>query len=88
MKTAIAIWFAVSALVAIFTNVGLYFWLRRRHTPMQASLVGMPGYLDLAYMRWCREQNKSPAALLWFRGASLVSLLIAGWAFISFVAPR
>jgi len=55
---------------------------------MLFSLAGMPGYLDLAYLRWCRDQKKSPAALLWFRAASVVNLLVAVWAFIAFVAPR
>lgn len=88
MKLAIAVWFVVSVLVAVSTNIALFVWLRQRQTPMLFSLTGMPGYLDLAYLRWCREQKKSPAAVLWFRAASLANLVVAAWAFIVFVAQR
>ena len=88
MRVAIATWFGVSILVAVTTNIALFVWLRRRQASMLFSLTGMPEYLDLAYLRWCREQKRSSAAVLWFRAASLANLLGAAWAFIVFVAQR
>jgi hypothetical protein len=72
----------------VIANAILYFWLRRKGVSMVFALSGMPGYLDVLYARWCREHQKSPAGILWFRAIALLNLVIAGWAFYVYVAPR
>jgi hypothetical protein len=88
MKTTVSIWFACSVAVPVIANAILYFWLRRKGVSMVFALSGMPGYLDVCYARWCREHQKSPAGILWFRAIALLNLVIAGWAFYVYVAPR
>jgi hypothetical protein len=72
----------------VIANAILYLWLRRKGVSMVFTWSGTPGYLDVLYARWCREHQKSPAGILWFRAIALVNLVIAAWTFYVRVAPR
>jgi hypothetical protein len=86
MKTAVSVWFACSVALAVIENALLYFWLLWKGVSISFAWSGMPGYLDLLYARWCREHQKSPAKLLWFRAIVLLNLGIAAWTFYVYVA--
>jgi hypothetical protein len=88
MQTTATIWFACSVAVPVIANAILYFWLRQKGVSMVFALSGTPGYLDVLYARWCREHQKSPAGILWFRAIALLNLVIAAWIFYVYVAPR
>jgi hypothetical protein len=86
MKTTVTIWFACSVAVPVIANAILYFWLRWKGVSMVFAFAGTPGYLDVVYARWCREHQKSPATILWFRAIALLNLVIAAWASHVYVA--
>jgi hypothetical protein len=88
VEAAVSIWFACSVAVPVIANAILYFWLCGKGVSMVFAFAGMPGYLDVLYARWCREHQKSPAAILWFRAIALLNLVIAAWAFYVYVATR
>jgi hypothetical protein len=88
MRTAISIWFACSVAVPVFANAILYFWLRQKGVSIIFAFSGTPGYLDVLYARWCRERQRSPARILWFRAIALLNVVIAAWAFYIYVAHR
>jgi hypothetical protein len=88
MKTTVTIWFACSVAVPVIANAILYFWLRQKGVSMVFAWTGTPGYLDVLYARWCREHQKSPAGILWFRAIALLNLVIAAWTFYVYVASR
>ena len=85
----IAVWFAVSIIVEIIGSTIFWVWLRRRGAKLIFGLAGTPGYLELAYVRWCRNQRRHPNIRLFvFRALSLINVVIAGVWFIFFVATR
>jgi len=88
MKTTVTIWFACSVAVPVIADAMLDFWLRQKGVSMVFAWTGTPGYLDVLYARWCREHQKSPAGILWFRAIALLNLVIAAWTFYVYVASR
>jgi hypothetical protein len=85
-QAAVEIWFIVSILVGVSTNVGLLVWAIRSKRSFSFMLAGMPGYLDALYVDWCREKGRPFAGMLWLRALSLLSLVAAGVAFSRVVA--
>jgi drug/metabolite transporter superfamily protein YnfA len=85
----IMLWFSVSAVIAIVGNFVLWFWLRRQSVKLLFMMVGAPGYLDYAYIKWCRSKGQQPnAGLLVFRGISLINVIVAGIFFVLLAATR
>lgn len=88
IRILIAAWFVASALVSIVTNFGLFVWAIRKKIPIVVGLSGIPGYLDMHYVRWCRTMNRSARRMIWIRVSSIVSLLLSAAAFLLVVVPH
>lgn len=84
----ICAWFAASALISVVTNFALFVWAIKRKIPIVVGLSGIPGYLDMHYVRWCRTMNRSVRRVVWIRVWSIVSLLLSAAAFLLIVVPQ
>jgi hypothetical protein len=78
----IFVWFGVSVFVAVGGNFVFLFWLRRRGVKLVYSLVGIPGYMDYAYLQWCRSHGRSGKRVLILRAISIINAIVAGIVFI------
>ncbi len=88
-EVLIMAWFALSTIVEIIGTTIFWVWLRRRGAKLIFGLAGTPGYLELAYVRWCRNQGRHPNIRLFvFRALSLINVVTSGILFILFVATR
>ena len=82
----ITCWFVASVAIAVGGNVIFYVWLKSQKISLRFSLAGTPGYLDRAYVEWCRGRGTSPAGVLWCRGLTLVSLIASSISLVVWVA--
>jgi hypothetical protein len=78
----IPLWFSASAVIEIVGGIILWCWLHRRGIELIFMLTGTPGYLELVYLRYCRNQGRSSKRVLIFRLISLINVVIAGIYFI------
>jgi hypothetical protein len=88
VEILIMIWFAVSALVAVIGTVVFWLWLLRRGVKLSFTWSGTPGYLEYAYIKWCRSQGRRPnRGIIAFRAISIVNAIIAA-AFVIAISKR
>jgi hypothetical protein len=87
-ETAIIIWFVVAGLIEISSSISLLFWLRRHGVKLIFGLRGTPGYLEYAYIKWCRSQGCSWTTVVVLRIISIINLIAAGVVFIVLVVGR
>ena len=82
----ITFWFAISVLIAVLSTVVFSIWLRLRGIKLHYFMKTTPGYLDYQYLKWCRDKGQSPnKGFLTFRVVSIISVIIAGAAFMLIV---
>ena len=83
----ITFWFAISVLIAVLSTFVFWIWLKRRGAKLHFFMgTGTPGYLEYAYLKWCRDKGQSPnKGFLTFRVVSIISVIIAGAAFMLIV---
>lgn len=86
-ELAVAIWFGLSILVYIATTAALIGWVERRGEKLELSMRAVPGYAELAYLRWCRAQGRAAVPVLVLRGLALANLALAIWAFLKVIVP-
>jgi hypothetical protein len=60
----IPLWFSASAVIEIVGGIILWCWLHRRGIELIFMLTGTPGYLELVYLRYCRNQGRSSKRVL------------------------
>lgn len=83
----VIIWFALSVIIAVFGTFVFWIWLRRSGIKLFFGLIGTPGYLEYAYLKWCRAQHISPKrGILFVRVLSIINVIIAGISFIMRIA--
>ena len=74
----IFLWFAVSVFIAVVGTFVFWFGLRRRGVRLVFGLTGIPGYMEIAYIEWCRTRGRRPnISMLVFRGASIINVIVA-----------
>lgn len=80
-------WFVISVLIVVFGTLVLWIRLRRSGVALTPMWVGTPGYLENAYLKWCRRQGRLPKkGILIFRIVSLMSAIIAAVVLIGMLA--
>ena len=83
----ISAWFGLAILVEVVSSVVLRLSLRRRGV-LVVGLTGMPGYLERAYLMWCRSQGRRSTGVLVFRLISLVNVIAAAVVAIPLLAAE
>ena len=79
----ILVWFAFSVLVVIVGTIAFWIWLRRLGVKLIFGLINTPGYLEYAYIKWCRNHQQIPSKkIILLRIISIVNVIIAGIFFI------
>jgi hypothetical protein len=71
------IWLGASVFLAVLLQTFLWFFLRRRGVPLDFFYIGTPGYLDVKYINWCRQNEKSYFVVIVLRVVLLLSIIIA-----------
>jgi hypothetical protein len=84
----IFIWFGLAILVEVASSVVLLLWLRRRGVKVLFGLTGIPGYLERAYLKWCRSQGHSGKRVLLLRALSIINVIIAALVAIPLLVSR
>jgi len=84
----ISAWFGLAILVEVVSSVVLRLLLRRRGVKLVFGMTGMPGYLERAYLTWCRSQGHRSTGVLFFRLVSLVNVIAAAVVAIPLLAGR
>jgi type IV secretory pathway TraG/TraD family ATPase VirD4 len=81
----ILVWFGSAIFVEITSGFVLALWLSRRGVRLVFGLTGMPGYLERAYLKWCRSQGRSGKDVLVLRVLSMVNVIVAAIVTIPFL---
>lgn len=79
-ETAIILWFVVAGMMQVLSTLVLAGWLVRRKVRLVLGLMAIPGYLEWAYVKWCRSHGRPSTtvrAVLVARGLLLVSAVVA-----------
>ncbi len=77
-QLVVFVWFAVSVIVAVVGTVALWIWLRRQGVQLVYGLAGIPGYMEHAYIAWCRSQRVKPnKTVILLRAISIVNVVLA-----------
>lgn len=79
----ILIWFAAAILAEVIGMLVFAWRLRRRGVRLVFGLVGIPGYLEYQYARWCASRGESPRRVIALRALLLLNMILA----ILFVFP-
>ncbi|OYV84053.1 MAG: hypothetical protein B7X04_01450 [Parcubacteria group bacterium 21-54-25] len=82
------VWFCASIILALSTTVYFRFWLRRRDVKVMLGLAAVPGYLEMLYMKWCREHSQSGTVVLSLRFVLLVNVLLSALIVVPFVIMK
>lgn len=83
IDVVILIWFGLSVIIAVLGTFIFWIWLRRHGTKLVFGLIGTPGYLEYAYLKWCRGQQISlNKGILFVRVLSIINVIVAGICFI------
>jgi hypothetical protein len=77
IKILFAIWFSLSILLTIGGNLALKSFLNRADVKTIFGLQGTPGYLDMVYIKWCKENNKPYLLVITLRWALILSSILA-----------
>ena len=82
----IPIWFVLSVLLYVLSGVILGLWLwRKRYVKLSSAFAGLPGYLEAAYIKYCKENNRPYKLLIAMRVIFTINVIFAGISFIPFV---
>jgi len=71
------LWFALAIFIEVFGNLAFLFFLKTLGIKPSIILYGIPGYLEYAYWKWCKNQRRSPERILVLRGVSFANLILA-----------
>ena len=78
VEIMIMLWFAVSVFVTIISTFVFWIWLIRHGVKLTYMWVGTPGYLEFAYLKWCRSQGRLPSKIVVsFRTISIINVIVA-----------
>ena len=61
----------------LLTTIFFMIWLRRRGEKLIFGLTGTPGYLEMHYLNFCRQQKRSAKRILILRLILLINVLLA-----------
>ena len=70
-------WFAASIVLEIGTSIFFMLWLRRHGTNLIFGLTGVPGYLEMHYLKLCRRQTRNAKPILILRLILLLNVFLA-----------
>jgi hypothetical protein len=87
-ERVVVVWFASAAVIELATHFVLLGWLIWRKVPLRFLSIGVPGYLEAAYAKRCREEGRSPRRVLLLKRLSLVNMILAAAAFIPLAAAN
>jgi hypothetical protein len=73
----VLIWFAVAVLAETVGILAFAMWLRRRGVTLVFGLVGIPGYLEYRYVRWCQSRGQSSRRGIALRLLLLFNMILA-----------
>jgi hypothetical protein len=74
-------WFAVSGFAAVLGRFTFGWWIWKRGARLDSLWIATPGYLEVVYTRWCREQGRSPRTGIVVLVGSLINAALAIAAF-------
>jgi hypothetical protein len=74
------IWLAASIFLLLLQQAFLWLFLRRQHVQMHHFFIGTPGYLELRYIRWCREHECGYLTMIIVRVLLIASVVLAVFA--------
>jgi hypothetical protein len=77
IQALLGLWFTVSLLLCIAGNFVIVRFLGRRGLKTKFVLISTPGYLDILYVKWCKENNKSYAVVVALRILLFLSVVLA-----------
>jgi len=78
----VAIWFSLSVLLLIIVQFVLFIWLwKEKRLKFFDIFVGVPGYMDRIYMKWCVDNGRSYRLVINIRSILLINAILAGVAF-------
>jgi type IV secretory pathway TraG/TraD family ATPase VirD4 len=83
----VMVWFSVAVIIEIISSIVLWFWLRRHGVKFVFGLAGIPGYMERAYLAWCRSQGHPCTRVLVLRAVSIINVIVAAIFFIA-IATR
>ena len=78
-------WFCISIVLVIGSNIFFMLWLRRKGVRLVFGLTGIPGYLDMHYVKLCRQEARSAKVVLILRAASWINALLAAMVVVPLV---
>jgi hypothetical protein len=82
VQVVIDIWFGVAVIWAVLLNVALLITLRiNKRVSLLDLYAGTPGYLDMIYIRWRKDNGKPYKVVIVARVAALINAVLAGMAF-------
>jgi len=76
-RVFVNVWFAASVVIQVASSIVFWFWLRRRGVRLVYGLAGIPGYLERAYLGWCRSQGRSGTTVIVLRAMSVINVIVA-----------
>lgn len=76
-QLVVGLWFVASIAIEVLGNLALFVWLKARGAPVRFGRAGLPGYLDEAYLRFCRERNARAGGVLVARRLSSANVILA-----------
>jgi hypothetical protein len=85
-QAVIFIWFAAAVVIEIVSGLWLYEWLRRKKVNVSVLWMGVPGYLERAYLGWCRRNGQSGKRVLTLRYLSKISVVASSLLLIATLA--
>jgi len=77
ISSLLFIWLGASVLLAVLLQAFLWIFLRQRGVLLDFFYIGTPGYLDVKYINWCRQDEKSYFVVIALRVVLLLSIIIA-----------
>ena len=70
-------WFAVSIVLVIGTAIFFMLWLRSKDAKLTFGLTGIPGYLEMHYVKLCRQEGRNAKTVLILRTVLWINALLA-----------
>ena len=71
------LWLGISALLYFAITFYLVAFLGRRGGKSNFMMISTPGYMDMLYAKWCKENNKSSVPIIVIRALLLLSIVLA-----------
>jgi len=82
----VVIWFMLSGGAVVSGRLIFGWWIWKHGARLNSFWLGTPGYLEVAYARWCRGQGRSSRMGVLVLVGSLVNAVLASLAFVELVA--